>query len=613
MSKHLINNKDDWAREGIKGYLYANNTDLIALEEFPNVVLRRDYQSLQGSSSRVAILCGGGSGHEPAHLGFIGQGMLTGVVCGNLFASPSTSAILAAIRFVGKANNAGVLLIVKNYTGDRLNFGLATKRAQLEGINVDWILVDDDVALLEHNKPINESVGSRGLCGTVLIEKIAGALAEQRLTLKEIKQHLEYLLDGHYLRTLGVSLSGRVTLPGEAVKAQDELIEVGLGIHGETGRKKMPLTSSAKLAELVLNEHVLNFDQNSAKDVCLMVNNLGGLSNLEICLFANDCVKYMQSHRADLSLRRLYCGTFMTSLNMNGFSVTSVLLDEAKLDFYLNLLDAPTTAPAWPKSCGKDLKVFEYTSFNNLSGLKDLSIDNTEYIEYKEANSSEMLKYFMQTICQDLIDLKEYLNKLDSGCGDGDCGDSMFKLSEAILLDIENNKFDFKCPHQVFSHCSVLLENGGGSLCILLALFFSAAAKAFHKSSIATDAADHLHWHRIWLQVLELGIGAVQEYGRAKPNQRSIIDPLTSLRQNLLDYIKSVEVSAENQLEANILLKFLVDSTYKSAESTAGMVPRVGRASYVDYAQIATPDAGAIAVSSVINSIYKAYLINKNL
>lgn len=209
MSKHLINEKDEWANEGIKGYLYANNQDLLALKDFPNVVIRRDYKSLQ-VNSRVALLAGGGSGHEPAHLGFIGSGMLTGVVCGHLFASPSTAAIHAAIRFVGVANKAGVLLIVKNYTGDRLNFGLAAKRAQMEGINVDWILVDDDVALLEKEDDKEDVVGSRGLCGTILVEKLAGALAEEGKSLKEIKECLMEVLNGRYLRTLGVSLSGKL-------------------------------------------------------------------------------------------------------------------------------------------------------------------------------------------------------------------------------------------------------------------------------------------------------------------------------------------------------------------------------------------------------------------
>lgn len=148
MAKHLINQSEDWARESIQGFLLSNNSNLIALEEHPNVIVRKDYLSLESTNSRVALISGGGSGHEPAHLGFVGHGMLTAVVCGDLFASPSVASILSAIRFVGSHNKAGVLMIVKNYTGDRLNFGMAAKQAQLEGIKVDWILVDDDIALI---------------------------------------------------------------------------------------------------------------------------------------------------------------------------------------------------------------------------------------------------------------------------------------------------------------------------------------------------------------------------------------------------------------------------------------------------------------------------------
>lgn len=187
MSKHLINKTETWSKESLQGYLLSNNQNLIALEEYPNVIVRKDFTIID---KQVAILSGGGSGHEPAHLGYIGHGMLTSVVCGDLFASPSTAAILAAIRYLGVSNNAGVLMIVKNYTGDRLNFGLAAKRAQLEGIQVDWVLVDDDVALVNTDNQQDDSVGRRGLCGAVLIHKIAGALAEQKKSLQEIKKFL---------------------------------------------------------------------------------------------------------------------------------------------------------------------------------------------------------------------------------------------------------------------------------------------------------------------------------------------------------------------------------------------------------------------------------------
>lgn len=186
-------------------------------------------------------------------------------------------------------------------------------------------------------------------------------------------------------------------------------------------------------------------------------------------------------------------------------------------------------------------------------------------------------------------------------CGDGDCGNSLANVSNVILSDIEQNKFNFSYPHQVFLHLSEIFENGGGSLCILLALFFSAAAQSFAKSS------NELNWFNVWANVVTLGSNAVSEYGRAKPNDRSIIDPLTAIQTYLNDYVSSI--GQANQGSTKEFLKNLVDVTHKAAESTAKMVPHVGRASYIDSNLINKPDAGSIGISSAVSSIYKAYLI----
>jgi dihydroxyacetone kinase len=178
-SKHLVNKREDSVQDSINGFVYTNNKNLFTLTDYPNVVVRKDYLSLI-KDKKVALLSGGGSGHEPSHTGFIGKGMLTAVSCGNIFASPSPASILAALRVIGTNNEFGVLMIVKNYTGDRLNFGIAAKRAQLEGIRFEYVLVNDDVALLNNNQLDEESaVGRRGLAGTLFIHKLAGALAEQ--------------------------------------------------------------------------------------------------------------------------------------------------------------------------------------------------------------------------------------------------------------------------------------------------------------------------------------------------------------------------------------------------------------------------------------------------
>jgi dihydroxyacetone kinase len=619
MAKHLINNKSEWAVESIQGHLLLNNSDLIALKEYPNVIVRKDYLSLEESNSRVALISGGGSGHEPAHHGYIGRGMLTAAVCGHLFASPSIASILAAIRLVGKSNKSGVLLIVKNYTGDRLNFGLASKRAQLEGIKVDWILVDEDVALIDSENQRDSSVGSRGLCGTVLIHKIAGQLAEQRKSLEEIKSTLEFILKNKHLRTLGVSLSGRVRLPGEEEENPNTLpnmeIELGLGIHGESGRKRMQITSSYELTQIIFEDYLLK--NNPSNDICLVINNLGGLSNLELTLLANDCFKYLHKNKPNIQIRRVYYGSLMTSLNMNGFSLTILNLDKSNIDLLLNLLDAITTAPAWPKHYGIDLKPFEYTVYGEEYSSNVYNLNNDNFIKFSDVKQilSEQTELTLRTICQDLIDFTDHLNKLDSECGDGDCGSTLANISRTILSDIDNKKFDFNYPHRVVLECSRVFENGGGTLSILLALFTSAAAKAFNLSSIDLKQKETpMFWLKIWLNFMNLGINSVEEYGRAKPNQRSIVDPLTSVRDFINSELSKLnsDSSYQKSFGTENFLKILVDVAYKSALSTASMKPRVGRASYVDASSINQPDAGASGISSICSSIYKSYLIFKS-
>ena len=591
MSKHLVNKAGDWAKEAIQGYLHVNNAHMVALKEHPNVVVRSDWPSV---NDRVALLAGGGSGHEPAHTGFIGHGMLTGVICGDLFASPSTAAILSAIRYVSKPS--GVLLIVKNYTGDRLNFGLAAKKAQLEGIDVDWIMVDDDISL----ENTENSTGKRGLCGTVFIEKIAGALAEQKKSLKEIKECVEAIITQNRLKTLGVSLSGRVQLPGETYipSKNDDLIEVGLGIHGEAGRTKIHLKSSQHLAQLVFEDYL--FKELPSNDICLMINNLGGLSNLELHVLANDCVNYILNQRSGIKIRRIYTGGFMTSLNMNGFSVTLLSL-ESSVDNVLSLLDADTSATAWQKNYGVDIGPLKYTDAPENVKENKLEIDENKFFKLSTENG-DLFKNILMKICKDLINMKERLNELDMVCGDGDCGNSLSKISETILKDVDEGQFNFEYPNQVFLHLSEIFENGGGSLSILLALFFSASVKDFRKTETPVSKHDQISWVNLFLNSLESGIKAVQEYGRAKPNQRSIIDPLFSVKIYLNDFLNKASDDS-TQIEISKLVDNLADISLKSAELTAKMAPRVGRASYVDPSLINSPDAGAIAISSIFASI----------
>jgi dihydroxyacetone kinase len=394
-------------------------------------------------------------------------------------------------------------------------------------------------------------------------------------------------------------------LPGEAAKTETAIrneIEIGLGIHGEPGRKRVEMSKSKQLVESVLAE----FDLFTSKNICFMVNNLGGLSNLELYLLANDCFQYLATHRPDIRVARLYCGTLMTSLNMNGFSLTAFSLDNDRGDTLLELLDASTSAPAWPRQCGRDVEQFEYTQAPAVSHVQASSQNLSKYVRFSSAASSELFKLTLRGISEDLIDARDGLNELDAACGDGDCGNSLARIGQAILDN--ESRFDFDYPHQVLTELSAILENGGGSLCIILSLFMSGAVSSFQKQS--PDSGSELFWIDRWREVVDSGLKVVQEYGRAKPNQRSIVDPLTAMSKYLADFVAVNSKSA--QVDVRAFLKGLVDETHRSAEATAHMKPGVGRASYVDSALINKPDAGAKGISSIVNSIYKAWLLSNN-
>jgi len=292
VTKKLINNPRDVVNEALEG-IVAANPGLNVLKGH-SVIIREDVEELR-KEGKVTLISGGGSGHEPAHAGFVGKGMLTAAVAGAVFTSPPTKSILAAIRAVGKGNDAGTLLIVKNYTGDRLNFGFAAERAKAEGMKVEMVVVGEDCALTSKDK----TAGRRGLCGTILIHKIAGALAEEGKSLEEILQVVKTAAST--MGTIGVSL-GPCSVPGSLpsfVLGSDEM-ELGLGIHGEPGVKRVKMDQADQVVQTMVNHmcdiqsgaaHKLNLK--SGDSVALVVNNLGGTSVLELNIVAGSAIKYL--------------------------------------------------------------------------------------------------------------------------------------------------------------------------------------------------------------------------------------------------------------------------------------------------------------------------------
>ena len=406
-------------------------------------------------------------------------------------------------------------------------------------------------------------------------------------------------------------------MPGEtAASDTSDKIEIGLGIHGEAGRLQVPLTKSRELVRTLFDDYLLRRrtdDQVESNDYCLLVNNLGGLSTLELHVLLNDCMLHLAE--SGCNMRRVYCGTLTTSLNMNGFSVTLLSLNEASsAPLLLKCLDASTSAPAWPRTFGQDVQIkIDYLDVASMPGVADTATaavaDKNSYVKYDDEASARLLRALLTTVCDDIILTSDYLNELDSECGDGDCGSSLANMSRRILADIEANRFDFDYPHQTV-RLSEIFESGGGTLCILLALFMSSSAQAFNTANIDFAGDKELFWPKIWHKFMEMGTSAMREYGRAKPGQRSIVDPLSSILEFMRAYIDSFEPNA--RFDAESFLKKLVDVAYESAMATAKMHAHVGRASYVNQDVIKLPDAGSLAASSVVSSIYKAYLIFKS-
>lgn len=298
------------------------------------VLVRADAEGVR--NRQIAIISGGGGGHEPAHMGYVGAGMLSAGVAGEVFTSPDTDSIFAAIKAV--VGKPGALLVVKNYTGDRLNFGLAAQMARSEGIPIEMIVVNDDVAL----NGIGSSADARGIAGTVLVHKIVGAAAAEGKNLGEVAAIGKAAIRS--IGTMGVSLSAGTSpsVGKPSFELGDNEMELGLGIHGEPGVTRAPLQVADQLTETLLKTVLEHGRLGGGKRVGVMINNLGATTEMEMAIVARHTLRFLESE--SFTVDRIYAGTFLSSLDMAGISISVLGINDDRLRW----LDAPTTAPAWP-------------------------------------------------------------------------------------------------------------------------------------------------------------------------------------------------------------------------------------------------------------------------
>ena len=534
----FMNAREDIVTEAIDGTILAAGGRLVRLDGFPHirVVLRAGWDK-----SRVALVSGGGSGHEPAHAGFVGPGMLTAAVCGDVFASPSVDAVLAGILAV--TGPAGCLLIVKNYTGDRLNFGLAAERARAFGRKVSMVIVGDDIAL--PNLP-----QSRGLAGTLFVHKIAGHLAEAGADLAAVTAAAERVIAG--TRSIGMSLD-TCTVPGSAKENRiaPGKAELGLGIHGEPGVEQIDFLGAAQAMAAMIAK--LSAGAGQGPFVALL-NNLGGASVLEMSVLAHELL------RSDLGRKiKLIVGpaAMMTSLDMRGVSVTLCPLSHADQ----TALQSPVPLPAWP-GCHPVGAPAPLALPDGLTPIRPIP------------SSHAPTRDFLTRCCTIMMALESHLNALDAKSGDGDTGSTLAGAARALIgamdhLPLADHTQLYRAIGQELS------QTMGGSSGVLLAIFFAAAGDAA-SSGLSMQGA------------LLAGLDRMQEIGGARPGDRTMIDALqpalSVMDQGLAAATKAARTGANHTATLS--------------------VAKAGRASYVNADKLVGHiDPGAEAVARLFEAL----------
>lgn len=535
----FINRKEDTVLEALDGVIAASGGKLSRLDGYPfiRVVIRSDWDK-----SKVALISGGGSGHEPAHAGFVGEGMLTAAVCGDVFASPSVDAVLAGILAV--TGPQGCLLIVKNYTGDRLNFGLAAERAKALGLRVEMVIVGDDISLPEAPQP-------RGVAGTLFVHKIAGAMAESGASLDDITAAADRVI----ARTRSISMSlDTCTVPGSPKEDRiaEGQAELGLGIHGEAGVQKIIFHSARRAMDAVVEK--LKAEMEDTPNVALL-NNLGGLSSLEMSVLANDLIQSSIGKNVDMLVGP---APLMTSIDMRGFSVSVYPFSAADRD----LLSARCDTLAWP-GCAEVLPV----------RVVDMPVA-LQPIKFK-ASAQMATKALLAKSCGVLICAEAELNALDAKSGDGDTGSTLAAASRALLAKLDQLPL---ADHTQLLRAigQELAQTMGGSSGVLLAIFFTAAGDA---------AAAGLSL----VKALQQGLVRMQDVGGARPGDRTMVDALKPALEALdAAGLQEAAIAARN------------GATRTAAITTA----KAGRAAYVNAEHLSgNIDPGAEAVARLFEGV----------
>lgn len=578
--KKIINRPETVVTEMCKG-LVLTNPDLEFVKKY-KVIRKKNLDK-----NKVSLISGGGSGHEPAHAGFVGKGMLDAAVCGDVFASPSQIQVYQAIKET--AGDKGTLLIIKNYSGDMMNFKNAAHLAEEDGIQVDYVKVDDDIAV----KDSLYTVGRRGVAGTVLVHKIAGAAAEKGGSLKEVKAAAENAISN--VRSIGFALSS-CTVPAKGTptfELKENEMEYGVGIHGEPGIQRENIPSADELAKRMTDALAEELNVTQGEEVTVLVNGFGSTPLQELYLFNYAVAKVL--HEKNIRIYRSFAGNYMTSIDMLGASLTFMKMN-AELK---ELLDQESEAPAFSVKGHVPEIVFE----EEIRECKEEDLTEESYKACAEVRNEkitlENIVYMVETMSHCIIKNEIPFCELDSHAGDGDFGMSVAKGFRQLKKEWKEltkehtssiGEFLQACSMVIMEHC------GGASGPIWGSAFRAAGKKADGKTELTIfEFAD-------MMQEAVTGIQKTGEYsfGRgAVVGDKTLIDALVPCADTWTACADKKETFEHAFTKA-------AQAAVQGAKDTEAIAARMGRAGTVGDRSIGYPDAGAYALGVIFTDLKNA-------
>ena len=579
--KKIMNRPETLVREMLNGFVMAH----------PGLEYNSKYTFIKKETihpNKVTLISGGGSGHEPAHAGFVGKGMLDVAVCGDVFASPSQIQVYQAIK--ASASSKGTLLIIKNYSGDVMNFNNAAHLASEDGIQVDYVKVDDDIAVEDSLY----TVGRRGVAGTVLVHKIAGAAAEEGMSLEQVKAAAQNAIEN--VKSIGFALTScTVPAKGSPTFALDEQeMEYGVGIHGEPGIRREKLLPADELAVRMVTEllHSLEISGNHGDEVAVLVNGFGGTPLQELYLLNNAVMRELESRK--VKVYRVFVGNYMTSIDMAGASLSIMKLDAPLKRLLAEECDTPALVVRGP------IEPVQFSSLSNEAEHHSPTdfgmVTSEEHAVVRDGKLSlNNLIYLLDKMSEIVIKNEVPFCELDSHAGDGDFGMSVAKgfrqlkseWDEVISQANDIGAFLDACSLIIMEHC------GGASGPIWGSGFRAAGKYAKGKKELTVPEIAGM---------MNAAVQGIQATGERSFGRGAVVGDKT-LIDALVPYAQAWSKAADDGTDLITAGIKAAEAAVEGARKTESIAARMGRAGTVGNRSIGYPDAGAYALGVIFSGL----------